>query len=149
MSCRSRAEAGVSGICLASGFTAEPLALAVSRRHGDMRRKHVCRWARMQGIAPPLLLSRLGEEKQPEKQLWTTLPLPLRAPSLRLQFKLSLKRPRDYVLAEANIYILGRRLLGIYNGLPTATQAQCQDACVLVPALKGRDSFLTSLQLQS
>lgn len=60
--CRSRAEAWVSGICLASGFTAEPLVLVVSRRHGAMRRKHVCRWARMQGIALPLLLARLGEK---------------------------------------------------------------------------------------
>lgn len=55
--------------------------------------------------------------------------------SLRLRFKLSLKQPQDYVLVEANIYILRRRLLGIYNGLPTTTQTQCQDACVPAPVL--------------
>lgn len=80
-----------------------------------------------------------GREKQPEKQLWTTLLLPLHAPFRWLPFKLSLKRPRDYVLAEANIYILGRRLLGIYNG--RATQTRCQDACVLVPVLKQTQQF--------
>jgi len=30
--------------------------------------------------------------------------------------------------------------MGIYNGLPTTTQIQHQDACVLAPVLKGRDT---------
>lgn len=61
MPCRRMMEARLSGICLASGFPAQPTVFAVSWRHGDMWRKHVCRWARMRGIALSLLLPRLGK----------------------------------------------------------------------------------------
>lgn len=85
--------------------------------------------------APPLLrLPRLGETNSQETAVEYS---PVTPPCTLSRLELPLKRPGDYLLAEANISIPGRRLLGIYKGLPTATQGRGQDACVQPHPEKG------------
>lgn len=104
-------EARLSGICLASGFPAQPTVFAVSWRHGDMQRKHVCRWARMRGIALSLLLPRLGKPTAVSCLFFYFLITP--------PCTLSIWFSHVYVLAEGTATDL----------LATTTQTQSQDAC--------------------
>lgn len=102
-------EARLSGICLASGFPTQPTALVVSWRHGDMQRKHVCRWARMRGIALSLLLPRLGN--------------PTAVSCLFFYFVIT--PPCTLSIRFSYVYVLA----GTATDLLATTQIQRQDAC--------------------
>lgn len=76
-------EAGVSGMCLDSGFPAE--AGAGGRQE---RRKHVCRWAGMRRCAALRRCHGCGGQTARKQLCHKTLPLPLRAPAPDLSLSL-------------------------------------------------------------
>lgn len=117
----SRAVGAVSGQRIYS----EPAVLAAGGQRGE-RSICVCVGGQECGAALSPPLPRLRETNSPETAVQNS---PVTPPCTLSRLKLSLKRPGDYLLAEANIYIPGRRLLGIYNGPRTGTRGQGQDAC--------------------